>query len=287
MPDGFERIVTDDGEELVQPTPARAVADLFEILNGIPTWERFPDDPGDWAPSQVRERGRPMPGYVLVTGVDERGERCRVELGDDSPVVRVWVRLEAARRSRWHRDQTRAIEREWESTVSEWEGLSGRRFPRTAPKFRRSPIEGRRQMVRGLRTGLDLFVPQAIVAVVAAGGNAAPLRQLERDEELCADTVAAAMVELRRLTAPEAKVDKPEAKLPIDVMHDRVCVAIRKALSSEPSGLLLKALVARCGGDQKRTTIKNRLKLMEDVEQTGNRGAYRLAIPGVAQPRRH
>lgn len=260
LPEGFERITDDDGDELVQPTPKQAVADLLDVLLSVPPWERFPADPDEWTSSQIRERGRPRQGHVMVAGVTKDGEAFEVELRDDR--------------------------RQNDRLVRVWEQRTGRRRTAKVPKILRSAIDERRQ----LHAGFDVFVPQAIKAVVAAGGNAAPLRELERDEELHADTVAAAVAELRRMIAPAAEVDAPaqnaKAKTPIDTAKDATCNKIRKALSMEPDGLLLKPLVARCGGDQKRTTIKNRLKLMEDVEQTGNRGAYRLKNVGTAQQRR-
>lgn len=82
---------------------------------------------------------------------------------------------------------------------------------------------------------------------------------------------------------------KPKTPPTIDVASDAVCCNIRRALSQSSEvrqhGLRLKALVAQCGGDQHRTTIKNRLKLMHDVMQPC-RGVYRLCDPGASPSRR-
>ena len=77
----------------------------------------------------------------------------------------------------------------------------------------------------------------------------------------------------------EPDVASAKGPTPIDVKHDGICASIRRVLAKEPHGLLLKTLVARCGGDERRTTIKTRLKLMKDaghVRQTGERGPYLL-----------
>jgi hypothetical protein len=250
-------------DEVTQPTPVDAVAQLMRVLASIPPWERFPSDLTKWTTTQIAARAKPMQGNLLIA------DRANGSFEIEKPA------------------------RHRERMVAEWEQRTGRKPTRDLPRIRRSPIDERRDLVAAMRTGFEVFLPPAIVAVLAAGGRAEPLRELERDDELHADTVSAAVTELRFAVPASKKVDSltqagSKTKTPIDVVHDAVCVAIRKALSGEANGLILKKLVGRCGGSQKETTIKTRLRLLKDggdVMQTGNRGPYRLTEAGIERQR--
>lgn len=173
----FEEREEHDGTKVLWPTPRRAAADLLAILKDLPPWERFPEDWSTWTASQAHQRARPAPGFVVVADREAHAS-----------------------------DLTRVLK--------EWETSTGRKVvPGREPRVHRSPIDERRQLVQGLRTGFDVFVPQAITAVLAAGGNAAPLRELERDEELHADTVAAAVRELRATTEEPVESFEPIKKI--------------------------------------------------------------------------
>src|SRR5262249_17431475 len=85
----------------------------------------------------------------------------------------------------------------------------------------------------------------------------------------------------------EKKLASRESKIELDVARDQICVLIRKALAV--NDFLLTPLVDQCGGDQVRSTVKNRLKLLKKakhVKQTGTRGPYTLLDAGKEQQRR-
>jgi hypothetical protein len=162
---------------------------------------------------------------------------------------------------------------------------------------RRSAIDERADAVRPLRAKLE----DVIVPLLRAGSIPQPQAwsELLADDLLDAMTVGAALASLgvpqpdgivcdTVAVAANSATRTTKTKTPIDVALDAVCMSIRKALSKDPNGLMLKALVGRCGGSQKKTTIKTRLRLLKTrghVMQTGNRGAYKLTDKGAKQQR--
>lgn len=179
LPKGFERV-----GELTVPTPQRAARDLLRVLESLQPWERFPEDLADWTPGQRSERGAPMPGNYLIE---------------------------------WDGGFIEGHDRE--HLVAEWESRTGQKRGRGQPVVRRSPVDLRREWVLALHTGLEVFLGPAIAAVLAAGGSAEPLRELERDPLLHVDTVAAAVAELR-LSVSGSAVRSPAQHIPPPERHN-------------------------------------------------------------------
>lgn len=251
LPEGYVWFINHDGEAEMQPTPTKAATILLQALEALEPWERYPENLAEWTPSQIRARGAPMPGYVLVTGRDANGSVFEHE----APV------------------------RHGERLMVEWRRRAG--HANQGVVLRRSAIDERLERVRDLN--LEILLPQAIRAVIEAGGRPEPLHELERDPELCIDTVGTAVVELRKVN--DGCVAKPSTQ-GVDPMEDAVCKAIRKALWNGP--LSRKVLFGRCGGAQKETTIKTRLRLLRDighVQKASRSAPYLLTEEGRAAPR--
>ncbi|HZN37550.1 MAG TPA: hypothetical protein VFD82_02035 [Planctomycetota bacterium] len=234
LPEGFEVFVDNDGSELVRPTPARAVADLLCMLESLAPWERYPDDENQWTGSQISARAAPWPGYIRTTGRDQHERVDAEDPGDDD-------RTDDSARSPFRYRLRHPAEVARERLTAEWERRTGRKRARrevhgvtvqSEPVIRRSPIDERLELVWGLRTGFRVFVPQAIAAVFAVGGNAAPLRELERDPELCSDTVTKAVLELQRVIPKPADPGPPEEPIPdLGVDEEKILVPSVRASS--------------------------------------------------------
>ncbi|MCA3009530.1 MAG: hypothetical protein INH34_14240 [Phycisphaerales bacterium] len=218
------------------------------MLQAIAPWERFPADPGEWTASQVQARARPWPGFLRVAGRDQAGRAFELELEDERELRKEWARR------------------------------TGRRATATAPRIQRSPTDERRAFVRSLQPGLSVLVASAVAAVLAAGGSAAPLRALELDAELHADTVEAAVAEVRALTEPDAAVSASAPPLaPMPYLGDaerRTLQALRKEPRTT-AALKNRGLPRRA---------REKLRTLGLIEQCGSgpksaRGVWRLTSP--------
>jgi hypothetical protein len=166
-----------------------AAGTLLLILESLPPWERFPDDVSQWTPSQFRERCTPMPGHIRVESEYAGGwfeHECPAQ--DLEYLVAEWERVTGRKRSP---GQIRIAEQNGRRVIED--------VQRVEPFIERNRCDERRELVQGVIESISLLLPDACGAVLAAGGRPEPLRELERDGELHSDTLAAALVELRRL----------------------------------------------------------------------------------------
>lgn len=180
-------------------TARRAARDLLRALQSLQPLERFPDSWREWTELQLARRSLPA-GKIAVSGA---GVSVAGAVAGREQLVARWRQL--ALWDRAHGWKTAGVgfppsDEELQRCEADLPEAERSRILRGLPEpsIERSWADVRAEIVAPVRESLPTLLEPAIAAVLAAGGSAEPLRALERDPLMHADTVAAAVAELHR-----------------------------------------------------------------------------------------